>query len=75
MGKIYLNVLLKISGFVWTRLFTIVSIYKYDQNHFGFFKISFIFNSVNLETLICMTSQILWDSKKGRFHDDVILPY
>ena len=37
MGKIYLNVLLKISGFVWTGLFTIVSIYKYDQNNFVFF--------------------------------------
>ena len=44
---------LKISGFVWTRLFMIVSIYKYDQNHFVFL-ISFIFNSVNSEALICM---------------------
>ena len=37
MWKIYINALLKISVFVWTGLFTIVSIYKYNQNHFGFF--------------------------------------
>ena len=38
---------------MWTWLFMIVSIYKYDQNHSVFF-ISFIFNSVNSEALICI---------------------
>ena len=48
----YLNALLKISGFVWTRLFTIVSIYKYDQNYVVFFNIFHIkfskFRNINL---------------------------
>ena len=35
--NIYINALLKISVFVWTGLFRIVSIYKYNQNHFVLF--------------------------------------
>ena len=72
--KIYINALLKIFIFVRTGLFTIVSIYKYNQNHFiFFFLISCIFNSVNSEALICMRKPNSEGSKKGRFHDSVIL--
>ena len=42
---------------------------------FRFFLISFIFNSVNSETLICMRKPNSEDSKKGRLHDYVILLY
>ena len=47
--------------------FTIVSIYKYDQNHYIF---SFLSYS---EALFAWESQTLKDSKKGRLHDGVIL--
>ena len=63
---------MKISGFVWTGLFTIVSIYKYDQNHFVFF---FSFLSYS-EALICIRKpNSRKDSIKGRFYDGVILLY
>ena len=36
MWKVYIHAVSKISGFVWTWLFTIVSLYKNDQNNFIF---------------------------------------
>ena len=46
-----------------------------ESFRFFFFLISFIFNSLNSETLICMRKPNSVDSKKGRLHDDVILQY
>ena len=39
---IYINAVSKISRFVWTEIFMIVSVYKYDQNHFIFSFLSYL---------------------------------
>ena len=63
MWKIYINALLKISGFVWTGLFTIVSIYKYDQNHFVFF---FFFIFDKFRSLNLQEKAKFWRNKKDK---------